>query len=205
MANFGEQRHLVVTIAGGCTLIDIGIYPLSTTWFVLESDPIDVQGRTVSTHDAFADVDEHVTFQAAYPDNVSAISLHESQCTAVELSHAARLRRGALEPAFPVGRPRAGHSKREDNQSRLLRSVQPDDLRSSTTLDTASRWGQAHSPTDITAFETCRYSRRRTNLQPIRAGKRSPTRSETVAPSFESVGNEQFGMLAVNDDVVATL
>ncbi|MDR9429384.1 MAG: D-xylose 1-dehydrogenase Gfo6 [Natronomonas sp.] len=68
-----NQWRLDPNLSGGCSLIDIGIYPLNTTRFLLDDDPTDVQGRTVSSHDAFAEVDEHATFQAAFPNGVSAI------------------------------------------------------------------------------------------------------------------------------------
>ncbi len=68
-----DQWRLDPELSGGCSLIDIGIYPLNTTRFLLDAEPVSVQGRTVSVHDAFSEVDEHVTFQVAFTDDVSAI------------------------------------------------------------------------------------------------------------------------------------
>jgi xylose dehydrogenase (NAD/NADP) len=53
--------------------MDIGLYPLNTTRFLLGADPVEASGKTVSTHDAFADVpDEHAAFTLRFPDDVIA-------------------------------------------------------------------------------------------------------------------------------------
>ncbi|WP_435317136.1 D-xylose 1-dehydrogenase Gfo6 [Haloarchaeobius sp. TZWSO28] len=63
-------------LSGGGALTDIGLYPLNTTRFVLDSEPVSVAAATSSPDAAFADVDEHVAFQFVFEDGVSA------QCTA---------------------------------------------------------------------------------------------------------------------------
>jgi predicted dehydrogenase len=59
-------------LAGGGALMDIGIYPLNTTRFLLDADPIAVQATTAAPGDAFEGVDEHVTFQLVFPADVTA-------------------------------------------------------------------------------------------------------------------------------------
>lgn len=71
-----DQWRLDEDLAGGCALMDLGIYPLNTARFVLEADPIAVTGTTMSEHDPFADVDEHVWFELEFPGETTA------QCTA---------------------------------------------------------------------------------------------------------------------------
>ncbi|WP_312908352.1 D-xylose 1-dehydrogenase Gfo6 [Natronosalvus caseinilyticus] len=65
------QWRLDEDLAGGGALFDIGIYPLNTARFLLGSDPIAVTGTTSSTHDAFDDVDETVSFALRFPDGVT--------------------------------------------------------------------------------------------------------------------------------------
>jgi xylose dehydrogenase (NAD/NADP) len=52
--------------SGGGALVDLGLYPLNTTRFLLDADPTSVFGRTRSEHAAFADVDEHVSVVAGF-------------------------------------------------------------------------------------------------------------------------------------------
>ncbi|MGB9965635.1 D-xylose 1-dehydrogenase Gfo6 [Halobacterium hubeiense] len=57
----------------GTSMMDLGIYPINTTRFILESDPVSVQAQMASTHEAFADVpDERSTATAVYEDGVHA-------------------------------------------------------------------------------------------------------------------------------------
>jgi xylose dehydrogenase (NAD/NADP) len=67
-----DQWRLDPTLAGGGALIDLGIYPLNTSRFLLDADPVAVHGTTVSTHKEFADVEEHVSFQLSFPEGVTA-------------------------------------------------------------------------------------------------------------------------------------
>ena len=88
-------------LSGGCAVMDLGVYPLNTTRFVLGEDPVRVSGRTRSEHEAFAGVDEHATFRLEFPDGVDA------QCSVSQnAQHASRLEvvgtdaRLVLDPAF---------------------------------------------------------------------------------------------------------
>ena len=96
-----DQWRLDPALSGGCALMDIGIYPLNTTRFVLDADPVAVSGRTRTEHEAFAGVDEHADFRLEFPDGVAAM------CTVSQnAAHASRLEvtgtegRLILDPAF---------------------------------------------------------------------------------------------------------
>ena len=96
-----DQWRLDPDRSGGCALMDLGVYPLNTTRFVLDSDPTQVFGHTRSEHEAFGAVDEHVSFRLTFPDGVQAL------CTASQnAQHASRLEilgtegKLVLDPAF---------------------------------------------------------------------------------------------------------
>ena len=76
-----DQWRLDPELSGGCALMDIGIYPLNTARFVLDAEPMSVYGNTVSEHEPFSQVDEHVSFHLSFPDNVDAV------CTASQNAH----------------------------------------------------------------------------------------------------------------------
>lgn len=59
-------------IAGGGALIDLGIYPLNALRYLLDRDPVAVRGELTSNHEAFDQVEEHVTFQLSLPDGITA-------------------------------------------------------------------------------------------------------------------------------------
>ncbi|GKZ13955.1 D-xylose 1-dehydrogenase Gfo6 [Haladaptatus sp. T7] len=67
-----NQWRLDADLAGGSALIDLGIYPLNTARFVLDSDPVSAQGTTRSPHEHFAGVDQHVSFEVAFDNGVTA-------------------------------------------------------------------------------------------------------------------------------------
>lgn len=73
--------------AGGGALVDLGIYPLNSIRFILDTEPIGVYATTHSIDPPFADVDEHVAFQLEYERDTTA------SCTASFDAHA----RSALE------------------------------------------------------------------------------------------------------------
>ncbi|MFC7137802.1 D-xylose 1-dehydrogenase Gfo6 [Halobaculum litoreum] len=96
-----DQWRLDPDLSGGCALMDIGVYPLNTTRFVLEADPVAVFGTTRSEHAAFAGVDEHASYRLTFADGV------EAMCSVSQTAqHASRLEvtgtegRAVLDPAF---------------------------------------------------------------------------------------------------------
>jgi len=96
-----DQWRLDPELSCGCALMDIGIYPINTTRFVLGADPVRVSGRTRTEHEAFAGVDEHASFHLEFPSGVDAM------CTVSQNGqHASRLEltgtegRLILAPAF---------------------------------------------------------------------------------------------------------
>jgi len=103
-----DQWRLDPDLSGGAALMDLGVYPLNTTRFVLDADPTAVRGVTRQSHEAFADVgDEHVAFTLAFPGNVVAT------CTASQNAHQSSFLRItgtegelALDPVFSGRRPR---------------------------------------------------------------------------------------------------
>ncbi|WP_266075494.1 D-xylose 1-dehydrogenase Gfo6 [Haladaptatus caseinilyticus] len=67
-----NQWRLDADLAGGSALIDLGIYPLNTARFVLDTDPVSAQGTTTSSDDRFTEVDQHVSFEVEFEDGITA-------------------------------------------------------------------------------------------------------------------------------------
>ncbi|SDK55384.1 D-xylose 1-dehydrogenase Gfo6 [Natronorubrum texcoconense] len=69
-----EQWRLDSDLVGdGASVTDLGIYPINTTRFVLDRDPIAAQSMMHSSHDYFEDVpDEVASFTIAFEDDVYA-------------------------------------------------------------------------------------------------------------------------------------
>ncbi|WP_225334308.1 D-xylose 1-dehydrogenase Gfo6 [Halomicrobium urmianum] len=59
-------------IAGGGALIDLGVYPLNTSRFLLGTEPVAVQAETYSSGPPFDRVDEHASFLVTFPSGVTA-------------------------------------------------------------------------------------------------------------------------------------
>lgn len=106
-----DQWRLDPEMAGpGTSVTDLGIYPLNTARFLLDTDPVTVQAAMYSGSDngAFDDVpDERAAFTVAFPDGVFA------SCTASQNAHqSSHLRIVGLEgeltvePAFFPDQPR---------------------------------------------------------------------------------------------------
>ncbi|MFC7068706.1 D-xylose 1-dehydrogenase Gfo6 [Halobaculum lipolyticum] len=96
-----DQWRLDPALSGGCALMDIGVYPLNTTRFVLDAEPTRVFGTTRTEHEAFAGVDEHASYRLTFPDGV------EAMCSVSQnAQHASRFEvvgtegRAILDPAF---------------------------------------------------------------------------------------------------------
>ncbi|WP_313694671.1 D-xylose 1-dehydrogenase Gfo6 [Halorarum halobium] len=69
-----DQWRLDADLAGGGALFDVGVYPLNTTRFLLDADPLAAWGHVRSTSPPFADVDEHVEFGVDFGDCVGNFS-----------------------------------------------------------------------------------------------------------------------------------
>jgi xylose dehydrogenase (NAD/NADP) len=69
-----DQWRLDPDLSGyGTSVMDIGIYPINTARFLLDSDPVAVQARMDSRHEAFEDVpDEMSAFTLEFEDGVYA-------------------------------------------------------------------------------------------------------------------------------------
>lgn len=67
-----DQWRFDTDLSGGTTLIDIGLYPLNTTCFLLDRDPSSVYAAEFSEHEWFEGVDEHVSFQVEFEDDIAA-------------------------------------------------------------------------------------------------------------------------------------
>ena len=72
-----DQWRLDSHLAGGGALVDVGVYPLNTTRFLLDAEPVAVQATTRRS-DPIDDVDEHVEFTVEFPDAVGAFA---ASCT----------------------------------------------------------------------------------------------------------------------------
>ncbi len=102
-----DHWRLDPELAGGTTMLDIGIYPLNTTRFLLGSEPVSAYGRTRADQPEFEGVDEHATFEFEFEDgvlltgSVSHSAHEESHLRVVGTEGLLHLER----PFFP-GRPR---------------------------------------------------------------------------------------------------
>lgn len=90
-------------LAGGGALVDLGIYPLNTIRFALESDPVCVYATTHTGEAPFDAVDEHVAFQLDFPTETTA------SCTASFDAHASsRLELIGTEGRIAIASPFGG-------------------------------------------------------------------------------------------------
>jgi xylose dehydrogenase (NAD/NADP) len=64
-----DQWRLDGHLAGGGALMDVGVYPLNTTRYLLDADPRSVQAETRRSA-PIDDVDEHVDFSVRFPGAV---------------------------------------------------------------------------------------------------------------------------------------
>jgi xylose dehydrogenase (NAD/NADP) len=103
-----DQWRLDPDLAGpGGSVTDLGVYSVNTARFVLEADPVAVQGATWSGTPAFESIpDERAAFTLEFPGGVLAA------CTASQNAHYASNFRVVgtegellLEPAFLGGTP----------------------------------------------------------------------------------------------------
>ncbi|WP_158855114.1 D-xylose 1-dehydrogenase Gfo6 [Halorhabdus sp. CUG00001] len=68
-----DQWRLDPDLAGGGAMMDIGIYPLNTTRFLLSADPVRVSASTAAVHDAFDAVEEQVAVRATFEGEVPVV------------------------------------------------------------------------------------------------------------------------------------
>ncbi|MFC6767008.1 D-xylose 1-dehydrogenase Gfo6 [Natrinema soli] len=71
-----DQWRLDADLSGyGTSVMDLGIYSINTTRFLLRRDPVSVQAEMVSNHEAFADVpDERSSSLLVFEDDVQMVS-----------------------------------------------------------------------------------------------------------------------------------
>lgn len=67
-----DQWRLDPELAGGGTLVDLGLYPLNTLRFLIDRDPIAVSAETTSSDERYAGVEEHISFGLSFPGRASA-------------------------------------------------------------------------------------------------------------------------------------
>lgn len=86
----------------GTSMMDLGIYPINTTRFILGSDPISVNAQMTSIHDAFGDVpDERSTATAVYKNGVhGAFTATQNAYDDTELTITGTDGQLTLSPAF---------------------------------------------------------------------------------------------------------
>jgi len=94
-------------LAGGGALMDIGIYPLNTSRFLLGEDPESVQATISSPDEGFERVDEHAAFQLRFPSGTTAsctASFNSFRGSSIQLlGTEGRVR---IDDAFGVVKPR---------------------------------------------------------------------------------------------------
>ena len=67
-----DQWRLDPEMAGGGTLVDLGIYPLNTLRFLIDQDPVAVTAETKTSDERYAGVEEHISFQLSFPGRANA-------------------------------------------------------------------------------------------------------------------------------------
>jgi len=115
-----DQWRLDPDLAGGGALFDIGIYPLNTARFLLDADPVAVTGRTSHTHEAFAEIDETVSFALQFPGDVTGrcfASHNARQASSITVTGTEGTVR--VEPAFFQDQDRKLHVSRGDGRATI--------------------------------------------------------------------------------------
>lgn len=67
-----DSWRLDPAVAGGGALMDLGVYPLNTSRFLLDADPVAVQADTTSGEPPFDQVEKHAAVQLTFPDGATA-------------------------------------------------------------------------------------------------------------------------------------
>ncbi|MFP8952083.1 D-xylose 1-dehydrogenase Gfo6 [Natrialbaceae archaeon A-arb3/5] len=90
-------------LAGGGALVDLGVYPLNTTRFLLDTDPTGIYATTHSSGEPFEAVDEHIAFQLDFDSGATA------SCTASLDAHAnSRLELVGTDGTISISSPFGG-------------------------------------------------------------------------------------------------
>jgi len=100
-----DSWRLDPDVAGGGALMDLGVYPLNTSRFLLDADPVAVSAETQGSGAPFDRVEEHATLLLTFPDGVTA------SCTAsFGGHHDSRLQVLGSEGQVIVHSPFGGHA-----------------------------------------------------------------------------------------------
>jgi predicted dehydrogenase len=67
-----DSWRLDPKVAGGGALMDLGVYPLNTTRFLLDADPVAVWADTTASGPPFDRVDEHAAIQLSFSNGATA-------------------------------------------------------------------------------------------------------------------------------------
>lgn len=102
-----DQWRLDAELAGGGALFDLGVYPLNTTGFLIDGEPIAVRGDTRSEGEAFDEVDEHVDFGVIFENCVGNFSASFSGYPSTRLTVEGSHGRIVINPAFGAYESRA--------------------------------------------------------------------------------------------------
>ncbi|GAB3017051.1 D-xylose 1-dehydrogenase Gfo6 [Natronobiforma cellulositropha] len=85
----------------GTSVMDIGVYSLNTSRYILGADPVRVQASVRSVEEAFADVpDEHAAFQVDFPDTLAVCTASQNAYSASHLRITGSEGELLIEPAF---------------------------------------------------------------------------------------------------------
>lgn len=104
-----DQWRLDPDLTGyGTSVMDLGPYPVNTTRFILDEDPIRVTAQAGSTGEAFDDVpDETAAFVLTYPNNCfAACTVSQNAAQSSRLSIVGLEGELTIEPAFFPHHPR---------------------------------------------------------------------------------------------------
>ncbi|ADJ14547.1 D-xylose 1-dehydrogenase Gfo6 [Halalkalicoccus jeotgali] len=113
-----DHWRLDPDLSGGTTMNDIGIYPLNTTRFLLDRDPISASGRTWSESPEFEGVDEHASFEFGFEDGIVLTgSVSHSACEESHLRVVGTEGQLLLDRPFFPGRSRELLVEREGTRS----------------------------------------------------------------------------------------
>lgn len=116
-----DQWRLDPALAGGGALMDLGIYPLNTSRFLLRTDPIAVTGTTRSPDEGFENVDEHVGFELLFPDDtIGSFTASFNGHPGSQLSILGTKGRITVEPAFDAPLDRDVRIDRADERIELI-------------------------------------------------------------------------------------